>query len=286
MIEKKINLLNNFFSKATFYNLIGQKCDETYHEIVKKYVENPYGKQNKELIHEVYLKLKREYRNEYFYKNTLLNKRLFGVHSVTTTTALTELPINKSKADLILINGKAVVYEIKTELDTLERLENQIEDYYKAFPYVSVCTCEKNLDVLQKFIKRIHKPVGLCYLKKENHISTILEPEYYPDELDKTVIFKMLRKYEYEEILEDYYGVLPQANAFKYYGICKEWFQNIPLKESYCKVLKLLKKRMKIDKNEIMKVPYEIRYLTYFMNLKKESYEYLFDFLDKTYGGV
>ncbi|MBU5889902.1 sce7726 family protein, partial [Vibrio cholerae O1] len=77
-------------------------------------------------------------RNEYFYKNTLLNKLLLGKHSLNTTTAITEIPINKSKADFILINGKAVVYEIKTGLDSFERLESQIEDYFKAFVNVYV----------------------------------------------------------------------------------------------------------------------------------------------------
>ncbi len=57
-----------------------------------------------------YLKV---YRNEYFYKNTILNKLLLGRHSINTTTALSEMPIGKSIADFILLNGKGVVDEIK-----------------------------------------------------------------------------------------------------------------------------------------------------------------------------
>ena len=89
-------------------------------------------------------------RNEYYYKITLLNKLLLGIHSVNTTTALTEFPIAKSKADFVLINGKAVVYEIKTELDNLERLESQISDYYKAFDHVAVVTCIENVENVKK----------------------------------------------------------------------------------------------------------------------------------------
>ena len=37
-----------------------------------------------------------------------------------------------------MINGRGVVYEIKTDLDNLLRLENQIRDYYKVFSYVYV----------------------------------------------------------------------------------------------------------------------------------------------------
>lgn len=40
--------------------------------------------------------------------------------------ALTELPIGDSKADFIMINGRGVVYEIKTDLDNLNRLNSQL----------------------------------------------------------------------------------------------------------------------------------------------------------------
>ena len=83
----------------------------------------------------------------------MLNKLLLGRHSINTTTALTQIPINKSKADFILINGKAVVYEIKTELDNFERLKNQINDYYKAFSHVCVVTCEEYYKKLIKILK-------------------------------------------------------------------------------------------------------------------------------------
>ena len=49
--------------------------------------------------------------------------------------ALTELPVGDSKADFIMINGRGVVYEIKTDLDNLLRLENQIRDYYRLGVY-------------------------------------------------------------------------------------------------------------------------------------------------------
>ena len=87
----------------------------------------------------LYNQLLRQYRNEYVYKNTLFNKLVLGIHSLKTTSAIVELPIVDSIADFILFNGKAVVYEIKTELDSLERLEGQLANYYKAFDIVNVC---------------------------------------------------------------------------------------------------------------------------------------------------
>ena len=133
--------------------------------------------------------MKNNYRNEYFYKNTLLNKLLLGVHSVNTTTALTEVAIAKSKADFVLINGKAVVYEIKTELDNLERLSSQVDDYYKAFDHVAVVTYEKNLQQLQKVLDSIDKPVGIYVLRKNGKLGTVRKPQRHISDLDNISYF-------------------------------------------------------------------------------------------------
>lgn len=92
----------------------------------------------------------KEYRTEYLYKNTILNKLLFAKHDYKNNS-FNELPIDKSKADFVMINGKGVVYEIKTELDNLDRIETQIQDYYKAFTEVVVVTYETNIKKRYRF---------------------------------------------------------------------------------------------------------------------------------------
>lgn len=49
-----------------------------------------------------------------------------------------EFNIGSSRLDYARINGHSYAYEIKTELDSLEKLEKQIIDYSKAFDYVQV----------------------------------------------------------------------------------------------------------------------------------------------------
>ena len=100
MEKNKLNILNKIFSRSTFRNCFDNGYDKTYSQVVRRYVDNGTGKQNSELISQIYNVLREGYRNEYYYKNTLLNKLLLGIHSVNTTTALTEIPIAKSKADL------------------------------------------------------------------------------------------------------------------------------------------------------------------------------------------
>lgn len=286
MENNKMSNLNRIFTRHMLRQFMNGKTDNVYATVVKRYISNPNQKNNRQLISEIYCELKNNYRNEYFYKNTLLNKLLLGVHSINTTTALTEVAIAKSKADFVLINGKAVVYEIKTELDNLERLSSQIDDYYKAFDHVAVVTFEKNLVQLQKVLDNIDKPVGIYVLRKNGKLGTVQKPQKYVEDLNKEIIFKLLRKNEYEKIIGRYYGYLPEVSQFKYYTACKQLFLQIPLEESYLNVLKILKKRMQLEKEEFVKVPYELKFLTYFMELKCEDYQKLEMFLEQQYGGM
>lgn len=286
METNKMSNLNRIFTRNMLRHFIDGKEDNVYSSVVRRYTSDVDQKTNQELISEIYCELKNHYRNEYFYKNTLLNKLLLGVHSVNTTTALTEMAIAKSKADFVLINGKAVVYEIKTELDNLDRLSSQIDDYYKAFDHVAVVTYEKNLQQLQKVLESIDKPVGIYVLRKNGKLGTVQNPQRYTDDLNKEVIFKLLRKSEYEDIISQRYGYLPEVTQFKYYSACKKMFLEIPIEESYLLVLKVLKKRMQLVKEEFVKIPYELKFLAYFMELTYDDYQKLDVFLERQYGGA
>lgn len=286
MTKNKMNILNGVFTRTALRHLIENNRDKTYSAVVKRYVENPEFKKNVDLISEIYSELRDGYRNEYFYKNTLLNKLLLGVHSVNTTTALTEIPIAKSKADFLLINGKAVVYEIKTELDNFERLETQINDYYRAFDHVAVVTSKLNLPILEKKLQAIDKPVGIYVLTKKGSLHTERKPQKYEKDLDSEILFKLLRKPEYESIILGRFGELPSVNQFEYYKQCKSMFLEIPINEAYLLVLKQLKKRAQIVKEEFINVPYELKFLAYFMELKKDDYQNLNEFLQQRYGGA
>ncbi len=48
----------------------------------------------------------------------------------------------------------------------------------------------------------------------------------------------------------------------------------------------IVKKRTKIIKNEYKEIPYELKFLAYFMDLKSEDYEKIRCFLNQAYGGV
>lgn len=278
-------VLNKLFTKYIFRDLIDKQTNSTYVSVVKRYIDDAEAKDNRTLISEIYEYMSRSYRNEYFYQNTLLNKLLIGKHSINTTTALTQIPIGKSKADFILINGKAVVYEIKTELDTLERLETQLADYYKAFNHVCVVTCEENYEKLVSILG--DSAVGIYVLTKNNTFSKSIckEPVEENGYLDYQAIFKVLHKKEFENIIENFFDRLPEASPVFYYDECFKLFSQIPLMEVYAMALHELKRRNKIVIQEFKEVPYELKSLMYFFVQSKKNYLHLNQFLHKKFGG-
>ena len=278
-------ILSRVFSQNTLKDSVASQvatpCIQT---VVSRYHIRYDGTQkNKEIFSQIYQYLDNHYRNEYYYKNTLLNKLIVNVHRLRTTVALTEVPIAKSKADFIMINGKAVVYEIKTELDTFDRLENQIRDYYKAFDHVCVVTSEAQQAELQKKLQ--NSTVGVYVLTKRNTIRRIKEPECYRKSLDLDCIFRIMNKPEYESLVMQLNGKLPQVTQVKYYSECKRIVCEKTIDEVYPIFLKELKKRNKIEIQEYCNIPSALRFLIYFAKYREKDYEKLQQFLNKTYEG-
>src|SRR5689334_13769722 len=74
--------------------------------------------------------LQREgYRDEYIYRAALTQKVLLGRHSLQTASMLNEFRVGDCKADVAILNGTATVYEIKSERDSLTRLQRQVASY-------------------------------------------------------------------------------------------------------------------------------------------------------------
>ncbi|WP_040550741.1 sce7726 family protein [Pyramidobacter piscolens] len=279
-------ILNRFFTQNFLFSMVNSNFnDTTYGAVIQRFVSAPGNRDNGALISEIYKFMSKAYRNEYFYQNTLLNKLLLGKHSVNTTTALTQVPICKSKADFILINGKAVVYEIKTDLDSFDRLGTQLRDYFKAFNHVCVVTSESQYERAVNILQGTQ--VGIYVLTPQNTISTKLrkEPEENNSQLDHTAIFKILHKREYENILLQYFGKLPVASQVFYYGECLKQFSQIPIVRAYGMALKQLKKRNRIRVNEFKKIPYELKSLIYFASPSISDWQAINGFLNQKYGG-
>lgn len=271
-------LLNRVFTNRELLSLVNTGTMKYAEKASKRYGFNDTN--ISEMISSIYSYLGSNHRNEYYYKNQLLNKIVFGKHSPNTTSALRELPVSNSIADFIIINGRAQVYEIKTELDTLQRLNGQLRDYYKAFKYVNVITDIKYVDTIKK---EVNKDIGIYTLTKRNQIHQVREARAHSSELRSDAMFKILRKNEFEQLNIQKFGELPKVGASQYYKANFELFNRLSIEEQQQSLTYILKKRyldrFKGNTELIKDCPTELKELVYFSRLKDKQIEKLNQFL-------
>lgn len=268
--------LGRIFSPSTLRKLIDDPASSF---ITRLKQTEPTPILNGELFDKAYNLMSKQYRNEYFFKNTLLNKLLLGRHSVRTSTAIRELPVAGSILDFLIINGVGQVYEIKTKLDNLERLSGQLSSYHKAFKYVSVVTDDSHVRELKEQLQGTD--VGLIVLTPRQTLSVLIEPREHIEDLNQAVMFRILRKAEYESALMDYFHELPNVNQFEYYRTCLGWFERIDVEICHQYLLHALKKRNNVRKHEeaFNKVPMSIKGIVYFQDYSQAEYQQLFTVL-------
>lgn len=152
-----------------------------------------------ELYERIYDILKKEYRCEYVYLNEIFVNEILKNHR-EDCSIITELSINSSKIDLLCINGTTTAYEIKTELDSLSRLEKQLLDYTKAFDKVYVITYAEFVDKIKTFLEKdeLLKKVGIKILEKDGKLKCIRKSRSFVKNFDRELIFKCLLKKERE----------------------------------------------------------------------------------------
>lgn len=271
-------ILLRLFSRNTFRPLLDYGEDWRYTNAINRFVQSATSKTNGQCISEMYSILRSYYQNEYFYKNTLLNHFIPSSSLTPSTTAITELPISKSIADFVAITDDAVVYEIKTDLDTFDRLESQIQDYYTAFPKVSVVvSAQRYVETAQKLEGT---PVGITVIEEDGKVVTKKEPETYWDKLSKPAIFRVLRKKERNEIILKLTGSLPEGvSAFNYFCTCEAIFDTLPIEAIYDGLVQALKKRVRVDSAGYDATPYELKAVAYFSGFRKKEYKALQKFL-------
>lgn len=270
-------ILNRLFSKSMFEKILNGKGTSFYNEIVNRYCHSK-DITTGEVFHRSYALLKKHYMNEYYYKNALLNSIIIKRHKLGSTKVLTELSVGNSIADFITINGKCIVYEIKTELDVLDRIETQINDYYKCFPYVCVVASYRHLQQLKEKYK--DTDVGLYYFDEKGKIVFEKEPKANYTHIDKKEIFKMLRKYEFESIIKRQGFKLPDVPRVNYYSECLKLFDTIDLDSILNEFLIVLKQRKKSPNKLYKKVPYELKMMVYQLDYDDDDYKHLFSFLN------
>lgn len=287
-IYDKVQLreLASMVSHAAFKKLSSETNQSNYIRRMKKYVgwemlDNQKPKSLDNLIAYAYNILEQNYRHEYLYKNKLLNDYVLRHYALEDTILLNEFRIGQSIADAVLINGTNKVFEIKTELDTPDRLLGQLHDYYKVFTEVYVFT---HASLKDKYLSILPDYVGLLIYTEDSAVLEYRKASEYNLSLNAAAMMASLRKAEYGKLVKQLVGFVPDTTPVFHYQACLEVLQALPVEEvqqMYCKVLK---QRISPEINNYLQegaVPQYMKFSFYLAKFNKKSYFTMINNLNK-----
>ena len=161
------------------------------------------------------------HRDEYIYRAAISQKVLMGTHSLRTASMLNEFRVGSCKADLVILNGTATVYEIKSERDSLARLVNQVENYKRVFAKVNVIASEGHIDGV---LNTIPDDVGVMCLSKRYRITSVREAADRPERICPVTVFESLRMAEGISILRAMGVAVPEVPNTRKHTAMRELF--------------------------------------------------------------
>jgi hypothetical protein len=206
----------------------------------------------REFFDEAFRVLGKNYQNEYVFKNLIANKILCGRHSLNTATMLSEFRVGKNKADCVILNGKSTCYEIKTDYDSLVRLNDQLGSYLQLFDEVYV-VCSKKFEKI--IYKEIPKEVGIISLTSSQTLRTLRKAQSRSMPLNKDLLIGSMRQPEYKQLAEEILGEkisLPNMLIYeKCLSIIHQYDDYNELNKKYIKILKKTRKNDDIFINSV-----------------------------------
>ncbi|MDB1145026.1 MAG: sce7726 family protein [Alcaligenaceae bacterium] len=280
MDRDKMRSLSEVMVPSTFNKIIRKNDLSSISRIIKSSSNIQENTTNLDLINVIYDELIRNYKNEYVYKN-ILTKKILLKHSLRTTVALSELAINNSIADFVLLNGKAKVYEIKTEFDHLGKLEKQLLDYCKFADEVYIVSHTKHIQKIREMYENSN--IGIIELTQRNALNTIQKARNNNETFDYRVLFNLLRKPEYLALVNNYFGYIPNVPNTRIFQKCLELIKTIDILDFQKMVVKQLKGRNIKNPKKIKdkSVPDNLKHVCYCLDFSLAEYEKLEDFLNQ-----
>ena len=193
---------------------------------------------------EIFNLMMKNHRYEYIYKNAIAEKILLGRHNLKTAFMHTEFRADNCVADVVVLNGTSHVYEIKTEMDSFDRLDNQLSAYKKIFDKIVIVTTEKLYSIVDLVIP---EEIGIMVLaegkyafRKNPHREAVSNKA----NVDPLVIFSSLQRREYLTIINDHFGEylnhLPNTQIYK---VAKSFFKKLSSEEAHDYMVEALQKR-------------------------------------------
>jgi len=234
-----------------------------------------------DLYTRIYDVLRRGYRNEYVYKNAIAEKILLGRHSLNTACMVSEFRVHNCKADVVIFNGTSNVYEIKTEYDSLDRLEHQLEAYLKVFDKVNVVTAQKHT---KKVLAQAPESVGVFELTSRYTLSPQRAATSNKGNVEPAIIFNSFRKPEYTQAVLDNFGYVPDVPNTLIFSACKDLFQTLEPAVAHDTMVRAMRTYRTIkapQRNILVKLPRSLSALTIKANFSLAQLDVLSSLLNE-----
>lgn len=219
--------LARIYSTTFIRNILSSTHEELLRELSKSFAfvkEALSNEDYKLLFDEAYKVLMHYYRCEYIYKSELYGKIKKASRKKEKSGVLTEVKSGACVADLLWLNGTSIAHEIKTEIDTNRRLYNQINSYHELFKQTIVVTYQQNIDSI---LPKLPNHVGIMYLNNRGTLKVFREAEEFLESLNPETMFCTLRRHEYESIIQEVYGSLPDVSDAYIFEECQKMFTSL-----------------------------------------------------------
>ena len=272
-------ILSQIFTPNIVRNIVKENSIGLYNRKIKKHLKtNKNLTTNSQILSELYSLLEKDYRCEYIYKNQIF-QNLISKYSLENSSIFSEFKVGGSIADLFFLNGSIRIYEIKTELDTLTKLEKQIEDYFKVANKVYIVTDENYSEkILSKYE---NSKVGIIKFTSDFKLCFVKEAIEKNDGFDFETLFKLLRKQEYLELVFDNYKFIPDVPNTKIFKASYELLAKMDIVDFQKQVLSKLKER-KLLNPDLLKsrnTPKELKHICNTLDFNEQEYQKLYNFL-------
>ena len=211
-------------------------------------------------------------RDEYVYKAAVTQRILLGRHTLRSACMLNEFRVGQCKADLVILNGSATVYEIKSERDSLSRLERQLQTYQTVFPRRYVIAGENHVAAV---LASTPVDVGVLQLSSRHSISTVREARERLDLVQPAAVFDAIRTDDAVSLLKNLHVEVPDVPNTKMRSELRVLFSSIEPQEFYPDFLNVLKRSRNLSTlgELIAELPASLHAAALTVRVKRASHE-------------
>lgn len=169
-------------------------------------------------------------KNEYVYRAALVEQVRHGVHAEAKSAVVSEFRTASCRADLVVFNGTATAYEIKSDRDNLDRLVAQVRAYTQVFPVVYVICSAFHLDSVRE---ELPESIGLLTLGDDLKVCTERGARECYDQISPTEVFRSIRRGEAKTILKLMRIDVPEVPNTAEHSALLEIFRSLRAEEIY-----------------------------------------------------